>query len=186
MNQEKCNCWKTCYYGHYRKCYGESIGSDGYICDYLTIEGKPRTVRLGKKLEQGKVVDGKCGFYVSKKQKQKERVWVENVSRKTSGEKRRKVDLKQLAELQKQGLCADELAERTGCTKHQIYDALKKLGLKAERKYSERYHQMYRLYRSGLIDREIAELVGASKNTVRLWRQREGLPSNYKRGGKTE
>lgn len=182
---EHCTCWRTCYYGHCQKQRNGQLNTGGYRCDYATIEDKPRTVRQGKKIEQGKVVDGKCGFYITKREKptQKRR---EREFEARERAVRNIVNLAELKELHKQGLCIDQIAEQMGCNKEQVKYGLKLLGLKANKKRSKRHFQMLRLYQSGLIDREIAAEVGVRANAVRLWRQREGLPSNYRRGSKQE
>lgn len=66
---EHCTCWRTCYYGHCIRQRNGLINNGGYRCNYATIEDKPRTVHQGKKIEQGKVIDGKCGFYITKREK---------------------------------------------------------------------------------------------------------------------
>lgn len=46
--------------------------------------------------------------------------------------------------------------------------------------------QVRELYRMGLNDREIADELGCAHETVRRWRQNEGLPHNYKHGAKPQ
>ncbi len=48
-------------------------------------------------------------------------------------------------------------------------------------KWKQRYHEMYLLYKAGKYDKEIAEEIGCSVNTVKVWRKREGLISQTDR-----
>ena len=186
-----CTCWKTCYYGHYRTQYGESTSAIGsYRCDYATMEDKPRTIRQGKKIEQGKVIDGKCGFYITKKGKATaERIKREEEKARKAQEReaaKPQIDLELVKELHQQGLPNREILERTGYSRHYLEKALKEPGLHANRLVSWRHKQMLRLYQDGALDAEIAEAVGIGRRSVTEWRYRHALPSNWRREKKQE
>lgn len=64
--------------------------------------------------------------------------------------------------------------------------ALQDFNLKRTAQWNVKFKHMRILYNNGKYDKEIAEMIGCSVNTVKLWRKREGLISQKDRQKKLQ
>lgn len=171
------------------KC--EYRGYGEILCDYLAITGKPRILVSPE-------IGGECKAFLPKSGTLVRKSAALTI-RPNAGERPEELELRQRQQIYRQmralydeGLNDREIGEemRKSATAVRTWRLREGLPSNTGRvrtsseAVQERQRQMMELWKSGLNDREIADKLLLTKKTVRVWRKKVGLKSNYDGGKK--
>lgn len=174
-----------------RKCFYRSMATD-HACDYINLTGKAR-------IEVSPGVGKDCTVFLPDTGKSRRpaaltvRIPESNADYFTEDPRQR--EYRQMKKLYEEGLNDREIAEEMRKPPATVRNWRLREGLSANSgrtrtgtaAVQERRRKMMELWSQGLNDREIAEGVQVTKKTVRAWREKFGLASNYKlRRGKID